>query len=515
MKIRPWKHQIFSFTESKTKMMGYPLKWLTRTVQKSTRFEENTVIRIVFVPLIFCLLIFGGIITLLIIDASEQYERLISVFGLCVFIFLGWIFSAHPGHVRWRHVIWGLLLQFVFAVVILRVDVGRDIFQCLGDKVSAFLSYTIAGSSFVYGWLASGQNLSVMIEPGITNYNITIVPDRLTDVFAFSILSVIFFFSFFINILYYFGVMQFVVIKLGWLLQISVGTTAAESMSASANIFLGQTEAPLLIKPYIGLMTKSELHAVMTGGFATIAGSVLAAYISFGIDASNLIAASVMAAPAALAFSKLFYPETEESKTKSDDIVLEKGKEANVLDAAAQGASNAVFLVMNIIANLIAFLAFVAFLNGIISWFAGLVGAPYITFEWLISKAFIPVAWLLGVHWSECEIVGQLIAIKSIVNEFAAFGRLAEFKKNGLISPRAEAIVTYALCGFANPGSIGAQIAALSSLSPSRASDLASIAFRAFIAGTTASFLNACIAGALTTAPGPDLPVENITSIFY
>jgi len=261
----------------------------------------------------------------------------------------------------------------------------------------------------------------------------------------------------------------------------------------------------LVIKPYLPVMTKSELHAVMTGGFATIAGAVLAAYISFGIDAANLLSASIMSAPAALAFSKLFYPESEKSKTVVREIKLEKAKEANALDAAAQGASAAVLLVANIIANLISFLAFVAFLNGIVSWLGGLLGAPYITFEYIMGKIFIPVAWLMGVPNEECDTVAGLVAIKTIVNEFAAYAKLSELIKLKAISKRSETIATYALCGFSNPGSIGSSLAALSTMAPARKSDLARVALRAFIAGNVACFMTACIAGTLIDTTGSDI----------
>ncbi|XP_032794180.2 solute carrier family 28 member 3 isoform X2 [Daphnia magna] len=408
------------------------------------------------------LLILGGAISFIvgiIFDTEGDRDRLYSLIGLAVFLLFGWIFSKHQAKIKWTQV-----------------------FACMGDRVSIFLKYTDAGSGLVYGHLVTDQN-----ESGIP----------LGTIFAFKALSVIFLFSFMVSILYYYGVMQFIVQKVGWLLQVSLGTTATESINCAANIFLGQTEAPLAIKPLLPLLTKSELHAVMTSGFATISGSVLSAYISFGINASHLLSASVMSAPAALAFAKLFYPESEESQTKAEDIKVPKGKEANVLDAASQGASNAVFMVINICANLIAFLAFIAFLNGIISWMGGLLGAPYITFEYLVGKCFIPLAWVMGVPAKECDQIGHVVALKTIVNEFVAYRKLSEYMAQGLVSKRSETIATYALCGFSNPGSIGIQIAALGSMAPSRQTDLAQVAFRAFISGSIACFMTACVAGAL------------------
>ncbi|KFM80866.1 Solute carrier family 28 member 3, partial [Stegodyphus mimosarum] len=291
--------------------------------------------------------------------------------------------------------------------------------------------------------------------------------------------------------------MQVLVMKVGWLLQHTIGTTACESMNAAANIFLGMTEAPLLIRPYLPLMTKSEIHAVMTGGFATIAGSVLAAYINFGISASHLLSASVMAAPAALAFSKLVYPETEESKTQASSIKIEKGTESNALEAATNGASTAIKLVSNIAANLIAFVAFVALLDTVLSWMGSLIHWDFLSFEWILSKLFIPASLLMGVDWDDKEKVANLVGLKMVVNEFVAYKRLADYQKDNQLSARSEAIATYALCGFSNVSSIGIQIGALSALAPGRKSDFAQIALRAMITGTATCFLNACVAGTL------------------
>lgn len=277
-------------------------------------------------------------------------------------------------------------MEFLMGLIVLRWDTGKDIFECLGDKVTLFLSYADAGSGFVYGYLSTQMpfipdNINVTGDPEKTEEYRMIAtalntPDPngnypVSDTFMFKSLSTIYFFSFVVSMMYYAGILQWIVSKVGWLLYVTMGTTAAESMSAAGNIFLGQTEAPLLVKPFLGKMTKSELHAIMTGGFATVAGTVLGAYISFGIDAAQLISASVMAAPAALAFSKLMYPETEKSKLTVDSLAeeVDKGEAANILDAAAQGASTAIMLILNIGASLIAFLAFIEFLNEIVGKF--------------------------------------------------------------------------------------------------------------------------------------------------
>jgi len=418
----------------------------------------------------------------------------------------------------WRHVVWGLGLQFVFGLLILRWEVGKAVFGCLGRKVSTFLDYTDAGSGFVFGYLVDQKPFLPFLLNGTANAVAEEVntSGSLKFVFMFKVLSIIYFFNFMVSILFYLGAMRWVVVKMGWLLQMSVGTTACESMNAAGNIFLGQTEAPLMIKPYLPDMTKSELHAVMTGGFATIAGSVLAAYISFGISASHLLSASVMSAPAALAYAKLFYPETKKSKTTAENLAFPQSEDANVLDAAANGASQSVFLVGNIAGSLIAFLAFVAFLNGLLGWFGGLVGAPFLSFEYLLGWIFYPLAFIMGVPCGktdedsedECQLVAVLVGLKTIVNEFAAYDRLSAFR--GKMSPRSIAIATYALCGFSNPASIGVQIAALSYMAPSRRGHISQVAIRAFIAGSAACFLTACIAGTLIKQDGA---VADVTAV--
>jgi pyrimidine nucleoside transport protein len=292
-------------------------------------------------------------------------------------------------------------------------------------------------------------------------------------------------------------VLQWFVVKIGWLLQVTVGTTAVESLNASANIFLGQATAPFLIRPYLKDLTLSEIHAVMTGGFATIAGTVLAAYISFGVSSAHLVSASVMSAPAALAFAKLFYPETEVSKTKSENIVIEAPKEANVLDAATQGASSAGILVVNITAIVVAFIAFMAFLNSVVAFLGEQVGVPGLSFDIILGKLFIPLTFCMGVEWEDCEKVSRLLGLKTVLNEFIAYRELGKLIDEGALSQRSIVIATYALCGFANPGSIGVQLATLSSMAPERKSDFAAVAFRAFVSGSMACFLTACIAGAL------------------
>jgi len=428
----------------------------------------------------FYLLLAGGIAAFYAVDTHGNRQRLMSLLGTFTLLFLGFVFSAAPRAIIWRHVVWGMAIQFFMGLFILRWSVGIAIFRCLGEKVSTFLSFTDQGSSFLFGDLA--------LKTGST-----------PAIFAFSVLPVTLFFSFCVAILYYYGTMQWIVFKLGWLLQISVGTTMCESVNAAANIFLGQTEAPLVIKPFLSVMTKSELHAVLTGGFATIAGSVMAAYIKIGISPSHLISASVMSAPAALAYAKLFYPETEVSRTTSKNMPVIKSTEANVLHAAIEGVVVAIPLVANIAANLITFIAFVALFDHVFNWWCMLVDLPdqSCTFENVFGYVFMPLAFVMGVVWDEAHYVGTLIALKTIVNEFVAYQKLEAFKQAGVLSVRSQIISTYALCGFSNISSIGVQLGGIGALAPSRRKDIAQVILRAMIAGSAACFLTATIAGTL------------------
>ncbi|MBN3307868.1 S28A1 protein, partial [Amia calva] len=436
---------------------------------------------------VFILMVVGLLVAWIAVDTSKRPEQLISFGGVCMFVILLFIFSKHRRAVSWRAVFWGLGIEFVLGLFIIRTNPGFVAFNWLGTQIQIFLNYTTAGSGFVFG-----KNL-------------------IQEAFAFQALPIVIFFSCVMSVLYYLGFMQWLIIKIAWIMQISMGTSATESLSVAGNIFVGQTEAPLLIRPYLPEMTKSEIHAVMTGGFATIAGSVMGAYIMFGIDASSLIAASVMAAPCALALAKLSYPETEETKFKDEkEIKIDSGNETNILEAASSGASASICLVANIAANLIAFLALLEFLNAALRWFGGMVDYPDLTFQLICSYLFMPVAFMMGMSTDEAFVAAELIGTKIFLNEFLAYEKLAQLKKNRLngldefingekqwISVRAETICTYALCGFANFSSLGIVIGGLSSISPSRRSDVADSVLRALFTGTCVSLVNACVAGIL------------------
>ncbi|KAF7651015.1 hypothetical protein LDENG_00117410 [Lucifuga dentata] len=441
---------------------------------------------------VFILIVVALLLAWLIVDTSKRPEQLISFGGMWMFILLVFLCSAHRTVVTWRPIFWGLGLQFCIGLFVMRTHPGFIAFEWLGKQVQIFLDYTKAGSSFVFG-------------------------DLIANIFAFQALPIVVFFSSVMSVLYFLGIMQWLILKISWVMQITMGTSPTETLSVAGNIFVGQTEAPLLIRPYLNDMTKSEIHAVMTGGFATIAGSVMGAFISFGIDASSLISASVMAAPCALAISKLSYPETEESPFKSEkNIKVDCGDEKNILEAASSGASASIGLVANIAANLIAFLAILEFINAALSWLGGMVGYPEVTFQMICSYVFMPVAFMMGIPYDESFLVAELIGTKLFLNEFMAYQKLSAMKTNRLngldeiiggerqwISVRSEIICTFALCGFANFSSMGIVIGGLSSICPSRRSDISSMVFRAMITGTCVSLVNSCIAGILF-APPPD-----------
>ncbi|WP_017718895.1 NupC/NupG family nucleoside CNT transporter [Kamptonema formosum] len=400
-------------------------------------------------------------------------ERAISLLGLAVFVGLSYAFSANRRAVRWPPVLWGIALQLILALLIIRTDAGFRAFKFLGDVMTGFLDFSDAGAKFVFG-------------------------DNFAEHFiAFKVLPTIIFFSAFITVMYHYGILQQAVRGVAWVMLKTMKTSGAETLSCASNIFLGPTESPLLIKPYVATMTQSELHSVMTAGFGTIAGGVMAAYLSFGVPASHLIAASVMSAPASMAISKLLYPETEEPLTAGKMDVEMKTAYSNAIDAAAAGASEGMRLALNVAAMLIAFLGLLAFVNALLGWAGAQVGLPQLSLEWLLSFLMAPVAWLMGVPFADCGQVAVLLGKKTILNEFIAYLDLKKLIDAQAISERAAIIATYALCGFANIGSIGITIGGIGGMVPERQHDLARLGVRAMVAGALANFMTACIAGML------------------
>ena len=407
--------------------------------------------------------------------------------GVACLLLIAWGFSSHRRAFPWRVVAWGLGLQLVFAVFILKTAVGLWIFARLNDGVVVLLELTEVGTRFIFG-------------------------DYLDFKFSFAlkILPTILFFSALMTILYHLGVMQKIVSGLAWVMQRTMGTSGSETLSAAANVFVGQTEAPLVVKPYIDSMTRSELNAIMVGGFATVAGSVLAAYVgmleeTFADIAGHLIAASVMSAPAALIVAKVMLPETEISPTAAGAKLDVERIDANVLDAAARGASEGMKLALNVAAMLLVFLALVALVDLLIALpfhgYNALFNASVepVGLSQMLGWVFYPVAFVMGVAPEDCGFVGGLLGEKIVLNEFVAYAHLGEHITNpaNTLQHRSLVIATYALCGFANFGSIGIQIGGISGIAPSRRSDLAQLGLRAMIGGTLAACLTATIAGLL------------------
>ncbi|HEV2150604.1 MAG TPA: NupC/NupG family nucleoside CNT transporter [Longimicrobiaceae bacterium] len=429
-------------------------------------------------------------------------QKATSLLGLLVFVGVAWLLSVNRKAVQWRVVAWGLGLQFVFAMLILLTGPGRAFFDALNQVFVALLGYTNEGAGFLFGNLVRPN---VPVGPAAGPFGS--VGDTGTwaatgALFAFSVLPTIIFFSSLMTLLYYLGIMQLFVKAFAWLMVRTMGTSGSESLSAAGNIFVGQTEAPLLVKPFVRTMTKSELHAVMTGGFATVAGGVMAAYVGmlvafFPDIAGHLIAASVMSAPAALAISKIMYPETEESVTRGDIRVELEKPDANVIDAAARGASEGLSLALNVGAMLLAFIALLALLNGLFGWITGLFGVP-LTIQTVLGWIGAPIAWLMGTPWQDAQAVGTLLGEKTVLNEFVAYLHLASMLEGGEpLSARAVVIATYALCGFANFSSIAIQIGGIGGLAPERRGDLSRLGLRAMIGGTLAAFMTACVVGIL------------------
>jgi len=439
---------------------------------------------------IFILLVIAGLATWIALDTSKRPDQLVSGAGYFVFIFGLFLTSKHPSKVRWRTILWGGLIQLCMGMFILRTTAGFEAFNWTGMITQTFINYVDVGVEFVFGATWADHS------------------------FAFKTLSVVIYFSAFISIMYHLGVMQWLILKIAWIMQKTLSTSATESMVAAGNIFVGQTESPLLIRPYINDLTTSELFAVMVCGFGTISGSVLGAYLGFGIEPSYVITACVMAAPCALAVAKLQYPETKVSKFSDyKDLVLDDSGHRNFIEAAFSGVSAAIPLVLNIGANLVAFLGLLAAVNGFLNWFGGLLDFSELSFELMCSYVFLPVTFFMGIEWQDCFKAAELIGVKIFLNEFIAYEDLSEMlvaRDNGTIpkldpvtgdvnwvDERTEAIITYALCGFANVGSIGIVLGGLGAMAPKRQGEMASIIFRAMMCGIFVSILNACVAGFL------------------
>lgn len=395
------------------------------------------------------------------------------LFGIIVVLGIAFALSSNKRSINWRPILVGLLIQLTFAFLVLKTNPGRWALEKLTFGVNNIISYANEGIGFVLG------GFGYETEGGM--------------VFAINVLCIIIFFSSLISVLYYLKIMQIVIKFLGGGLSWLLGTRKAESMSAAANIFVGQTEAPLVVKPYIAKMTNSELFAVMTGGLASVAGSVLIGYSQLGVPLEYLLAASFMAAPAGLVMAKLFIPETD-PRPDPKDLEMEADNEAtNVVDAAAKGASTGLQLVLNVGAMLIAFIALIAMLNGILGGIGGWFGFNNLSIELILGYVFAPLAFAIGIPWNEAIQAGNFIGQKLVLNEFVAYANFAPMMDQ--LSDKTVAVVTFALCGFANISSLAILLGGLGNLAPERRPDIARLGIRAVIAGALASMLSASIAG--------------------
>ncbi|REJ84663.1 MAG: NupC/NupG family nucleoside CNT transporter [Planctomycetota bacterium] len=419
-------------------------------------------------------------------------DRFQGLIGIIVLLGIAWLLSNNRRKIRLRIVVWGLSLQFAFAFLILRTGIGERFFTVCNDAVNRLLGFSQTGTDFVLRSFVTDEVESPLIN------------------LAFQTLPTVIFFSALLAVLYHLGVMQLIVRGIAWVMQRTMGTSGSETLSVAGNIFVGQTEAPLLVRPFVAGMTKSELLCIMCGGFATIAGGVLAIYVGFLVEdvpeiAGHMMAASVMSAPAAIVAAKILYPETETSQTAGTLEISPERRSRNVLQAVGDGATDGMTLVLNIAAMLIAFVALVALVNALLGWgptfgvpfTSWQVQVPATSLEQILGFVFRPLAWCMGAPWDEAAPLGRLLGEKIVLTELVAYSHLAEMEVGNQMSQRTYLIASYALCGFANFASIGVQLGGIGAIAPERKADLAELALRAMTGGAIASWLTACVAGLL------------------
>lgn len=404
-------------------------------------------------------------------------DRIIGIFGLAIFILIAYLFSTNRKKVDWRLVTIGVVLQVTFALLVLKVPLGQKFFQFASNIIDKLLQFTTEGTAFVFG--------------DLVNVN------KIGFIFALQVLPTIIFFSALMSILYHLGVMQFFISIISKGLAKILGTSGAETLSAVANIFVSQNEAPLIIKPYMEKMTKSELYSVMVGGMATVAGSVMAGYVAMGVSAGHLLAASVMSAPASLVIAKIMIPETEEPLTKNSIELKNEKTATNIIEAAANGAMDGIQIAFNVGGLLIAFIALIALLNFLLGWLGGLAGADFLSLNWIFGKLFSPVAYIMGIPAKDIAVAGDLLGQKVVLNEFVAYANLSPLIASGQLTEKTIVILTYALCGFANFSSIAVQIASIGGVAPGKRRDVAKLGLKAVVGGSLAAFMTAAIAGVL------------------
>ncbi len=410
------------------------------------------------------------------------------VFGAVVILAIAYAFSTNRGAIRWATVGWGLGLQIVFALIVLKTSAGQRVFATLGTYITKLLGFAGVGSAFVFGALGDSSQWSRVMVGALG-------PDgaQSASIFAFQVLPTIIFIAALFAILYYFGVMQLVVRVFAVLMHRVMKVSGAESLNVAASIFMGQTEAPLTIRPYLPEMTYSELMTVMTSGMAHISGGIMAAYILFGIEAKHLLTAVIMTAPGTIMMAKMLVPETETPKTMGTVRLVVEQTDVNVIDAAGRGTGEGLHLALNVGAMLISFLALVALVNALLGLIP--IGHDHLSLQKIFGWVFAPVAWSMGVPRQDASIIGNLLGTRMVLNEFVAYSQLGPLKAT--LDPKSFTIATFALCGFANFSSIGIQIGGIGALAPNRRHDLARLGLRAMFAGTLANFMTATIAGFL------------------
>ena len=406
--------------------------------------------------------------------------RFTGILGLITMLGFAYIFSTNRKAIRLKTVAWGLGLQFAFAIFVLKMEVGRNLFQKAGDAVNRLLSYAFVGSQFVFGDLGKqGSHFGFY--------------------FAFQVLPTVIFICALFAVLYYFGVMQVIIRIAAWLMTRLMGVSGAESLNVAASIFMGQTEAPQTIRPFLPDLTRSELMTVMTSGMAHVLGGIMAAYIAFGIEPKHLLSAVIMTAPGTLVMAKMLVPETEVPKTAGRVVMSEKETEKeekeNLLGAIARGTTDGLGMALNIAAMLISFLALIALLDGLMGGIHGHVHWFPASLESVLGTLFAPIAWVIGIPWHDCAAIGNLLGVRMVLNELVAYSMLGA-QKTGL-DPRSVTIATFALCGFANFSSIGIQMGGIGALAPNQKGQLAKLGLRAKLAGTMANLMSASIAGML------------------
>jgi CNT family concentrative nucleoside transporter len=419
-------------------------------------------------------------------------QLIMSLVGMAALIFIAVLFSSNYRAIKIRTVLGAFLIQVAVGAFVLYVPAGKNVLIGMSKGVSNVIGYGQKGMDFIFGGLVSDKMFELFGNSGF--------------IFALRVLPIIVFFSSLIAVLYYIGVMQLVIKILGGGLQKIIGTSRTESLSATANIFVGQTEAPLVVRPYIATMTQSELFAVMVGGLASVAGSVLAGYASMGVPLDYLIAASFMAAPGGLLFAKLMVPETESTHDKDDamSLVAAEDRPANIIDAAASGAASGMQLALNVGAMLLAFTALIALLNGMLGGIGGWFHYPQLSMELILGWLFAPIAYLIGIPWHEATVAGSFIGQKLVVNEFVAFMNFGEYLKPDdvvraaglqVLSEHTKAIISFALCGFANLSSVAILLGGLGGMAPNRRGDIARFGLKAVLAGSLSNLMSATIAG--------------------